>query len=123
MKKIDNSVLDVHVLIEEKSKGFRAHCLEFDLAISAGNEEQAMVRMEQLIDKHLLYGFRHGSNPIHKASDEVCQRWFSPNCHSPLKSSYILSLEFKRPKQDSKVGHMQRVPKIVSRRRSRENLG
>lgn len=93
-KKVSSKVLALHVLIEQKSVGFRAYCLDFDLAVSGANQEQAMVRMEKIIKTHINYAVENKSNPVHSASPEINQRWFDKSTMSPLKKSYILELHF-----------------------------
>ena len=93
-KKVKPSVLALHVLVEEKPIGFRSHCLEFDLAVSGANQEQAMVRMEKVVKAHLHYAAENKSNPEHSASPEIIQKWFDKSTVSPLKKSYILELHF-----------------------------
>ena len=91
-------VLALHILIEQKSEGVRAHCLDFDLAVSAKNSEQAMVRMERIIDAHLDYAYMTKSNPVHMAASEIAQKWLDPT-PSQMKKSWILELHFGPKKQ------------------------
>ena len=73
----------LHVLIEKKQKVVRAHCVEFDLAVTAENSEQAMVRMERLIDCHLKYARENNSNPVYMADLEIVQKWMAPPSQYP----------------------------------------
>ena len=98
-KKSIAKILPLHVLVEEKTTGFRAHCLDFDLAVSGANQEQSMVRLEKIIKAHLDYAVVHKSNPVHLASPEINQKWFDKSTASPLKKSYILELHISAPQR------------------------
>ena len=84
-------IMALHVLIEEKLGGVRAHCIEFDLALSAANTEQAMVRIERLILKHINYARENKSNPIGIADLEVVKKWLEPS-PSPSCKAWILEI-------------------------------
>ena len=91
----------LHVLIEKKQKVVRAHCVEFDLAVTAENSEQAMVRMERLIDCHLKYARENNSNPVYMADLEIVQKWMAPPSQS--SKAWILVLVFADRKSKPKI--------------------
>lgn len=121
-KKATVRQIDLHILIEEKSAAFRAYCLEFDLAVSGNNQEQAMVRMENIVFKHLAYAREHQSNPFHLAADETSRRWFEPNIESPLKKSYVLELRFSSHPVKGRANRSSFDRKPRMQRKYRENL-
>lgn len=105
-KKVSIKVLALHVLIEYKSENVvRAHCLEFDLSVSGKNDEQAMVRMEGVIENHIQYACATKSNPVHMAASDIQKKWFDPS-PSKAKKSWVLELHF-----GNKMHGKQRAPK------------
>jgi len=107
-KKTSTKVLPLHVLVEQNATGFRAYCLEFDLAVSGANQEQTMVRLEKIVKTHINYAVTHKSNPVHPASPEVNQRWFSESTVAPLKKSYILEVHFASQRNGVRTSSFRR---------------
>lgn len=87
--KATKPILSLHVFTEQEPKGVRAHCLEFDIAVSAPTKETAMMRMERLLDVHLFHATKHKSDPVYLAPAEVQKKWFDL---APKGDAYILQL-------------------------------
>ncbi len=71
-----NLPIILHITKEWKPEigKFSAHCLEFDLVVSAPTEEQLQKRLASVLKAHLDFAHEHNLDPLKKAPEHFWEK-------------------------------------------------